>query len=235
MDELVVATAARECAQLFLTIKNLEHDSIIVCQSAHDGEIDRDKIAEAALVQIFNQHGEARGAFQRMRDEMLHFFNGALECRELGVEDIRWLALPFIHDCKKRCDVGCIASFRMQKIHPCLAVAESQNEIGGAESELAQEIDEQREKLGVGSGRCIADQIAVELKEFPKPAALLFFIPKKRCDGEPLDRFAKFPLSGSDHAGKRGSHLGAHGDMATAFVLKIEELSDEFAPAFFLI
>ena len=78
------------------------------------------------------------------------------------------------------------------------------------------------------------DNVAVELKMFAQPAALLFFVAETLADRKPLERLPEFAFVRGHHAGKRWRQLGAHRDFALAFVSEIEKLSDDLRAAFFL-
>src|SRR5438132_13847123 len=70
---------------------------------------------------------------------------------------------------------------------------------------------------------------------FAQPAALLFFVTKELADREPLERFLEGALMRSDDTGERRRQLGAHRDLAIAFVSKIEKLIDNLGAALFSI
>ena len=81
----------------------------------------------------------------------------------------------------------------------------------------------------------VADDVAVELEEFAESAALLFFVSEEGGRAEPLHGFFELAFFGDDHASEGGGHFWAERDVSIAFVDEVEELSEEFAAAFFLI
>ena len=118
-----------------------------------------------------------------------------------------------------------------EKVHPRAAVADPDNDVTGAETEGAQGFDEEGEQFGVGGGRVVTDEVAVELEEFAEASALLFFVAEERGDAEPFDRLAVFARFGDEHAGYGRGHFRSQGDFALAFVGEGKKLPEDFTPA----
>ena len=122
-----------------------------------------------------------------------------------------------------------------KKIRPEFAVADPDDKIFLGESKFTQEIDAKRNQFDIGGEIAFADDVAIELKMFAQPAALLFFVSEKLSDREPFERFLEFAFMRRDHASKRGRELRAQRDFAFAFVSEIEKLLDNFRAALFLV
>ena len=74
----------------------------------------------------------------------------------------------------------------------------------------------------------LTNDVAIELKMFAQPAALLFFVAKELADREPFERLSKFAFVRRDHARKRRREFGAQRDLAFAFVSEFEKLIRQF-------
>ncbi len=81
----------------------------------------------------------------------------------------------------------------------------------------------------------LADNVAIELKMFAQPAALLFFVSEKLSDREPFERFLEFPFVRRNHTSKRGREFRTQRNFAFAFVYEIEKLLDNFRAAFLFV
>src|SRR6478736_6950599 len=118
---------------------------------------------------------------------------------------------------------------------PSLAVADPDHEIFFGESECTQEIDAKRDQLDVGGQILLANDVAIELKMFAQPAALLLLVSEKLSDREPFEWFLEFAFVRRNHASKCGREFGTQRDFAVAFVCEIEKLLDNFRAAFLLV
>src|SRR4030095_9022294 len=81
----------------------------------------------------------------------------------------------------------------------------------------------------------LADDVAIELKMFAQPAALLLLVSKKLSDREPFEWFLEFAFVGRDHTSQRARKFRTQRDFACAFVCEIEKLLDNFRAAFLLV
>src|SRR6476661_3718446 len=118
---------------------------------------------------------------------------------------------------------------------PSLAVADPDHEIFFGESECTQEIDAKRDQLDVGGQILLANDVAIELKMFAQPAALLLFVSEKLSDREPFEWFLEFAFVRRNHTSKRGREFRAQRDFAFAFVCEIEKLRNNFRPTFLAV
>src|SRR4030095_6884563 len=81
----------------------------------------------------------------------------------------------------------------------------------------------------------LADDVAIELKMFAQPAALLLLVSEKLSDREPFEWLLEFAFVGRNHTSKRGREFRTQRDFAFAFVCEIEKLLDNFCAAFLLV
>src|SRR5262249_10256361 len=92
-----------------------------------------------------------------------------------------------------------------------------------------------RYQFDVGSEILLADDVAVQLKVFAQPAALLLLVSEKLSDREPFEWFLEFAFMRPNHTSKRGREFRTKRHFAFAFVCEIEKLLDNFRAAFFLV
>ena len=93
------------------------------------------------------------------------------------------------------------------ELGPGVAIADANYEIFLAQTKAAQGVDDHRQQFGVGGGRGFSDNVAVELIEFPEPAAALAFVAETVGDREPFERFPEVARPCGDHAREGGSHF----------------------------
>src|SRR6478736_596977 len=118
---------------------------------------------------------------------------------------------------------------------PSLAVADPDHEIFFGQSECTQEIDGKRNQLDVGGQIILADDVAIELKMFAQPAALLLLVSEKLSDREPFEWFLEFAFVRRNHTSKRRRQFRTKRDFAFALVCEIEKLLDDFRAAFLFV
>src|SRR5438093_2323545 len=123
----------------------------------------------------------------------------------------------------------------MKKISPEFAVADPDHEIFVGESEPTQNINAKCNQFDFGGEILLADDVAIELKMFAQPAALLFLVSEKLSDREPFEWFLEFAFMRRNHTSKRGREFRTQRDFALAFVCEIEKLLDNFRAAFLFV
>src|SRR5262249_5107257 len=102
-------------------------------------------------------------------------------------------------------------------------------------AERTEDIDAKRYQLDVGGEILLADDVAVQLKVFAQPAALLLLVSEKLSDREPFEWFLEFAFMRRNHTSKTRREFTTKRDVAFAFVWEIEKLLDNFRDAFFLV
>src|SRR5947208_12038903 len=122
-----------------------------------------------------------------------------------------------------------------EKISPKFAVANPDHETFFGKSECTQDINAKRNQFDVRSEILLANDVAIELKMFAQPAALLLLVSEKLSDGEPFEWFLEFAFVHRNHTSKRGREFRTQRDFAFAFVCEIEKLLDNFGAAFLLV
>src|SRR5262249_32658077 len=113
--------------------------------------------------------------------------------------------------------------------------ANPDHEILFCKSKCTQDINGKRNQFNIGSEIVLADNVAVELKMFAQPAALLLLVSKKLSDREPFEWFLEFAFVRRNHTSKRRREFRTQRDFAFAFVSEIEELLYNFRTAFLLV
>ena len=105
-------------------------------------------------------------------------------------------------------------------------------EFVGGEPEVAHHVNTCRNQFRVRSDLGAAEDVHVELEEFPEPAPLHLFIPEEARDGIPSDGAFERIAPCRNHARERGRELGPKRHSPFGLVFEHIELFFYFVPGF---
>ena len=231
MNEVVVATATGDRAELSRPIESLKNNAGIIGEPAHDREIDFDEFGQAALRQVAHQLIELFAPSASVEN----FENWIGQRSQTFSRFLPRLAFAFVDHLKQLAPAIFGYILRSQQVGPKFAIAQPNDHVIRGKTEGAQQVDQERDQFDIRSGRSVADDVAIELEMFAQPAALLFFVAETLGDGEPLERFAEPAFMRCDDPGECRRELGPHRDFAVASIGEIEKLRDDFGAALFLV
>ena len=228
----VIATTTRNGAEIPLESKGLKDHPRVVCETAHHPEIGTDIVAEPACRQVGKERSKGRDL--RLRDELLQGRNLDPE----GLEQFsRFLGRHLLDAIDNRQELPCLLlgnAVTAHEIMPCRAVAQTDREVLCPQSEGAEQIDQKRDHLGIGGGRGVADEVAVELQELPQTPPLLALVAEAGADIEPTHRLRKITVPCRNHAGQSWGHLGAQSHGTLPLVGELVELAEDLPSAVLL-
>ena len=229
-EQAIESSASGDGTAVLAAVENFENETGVISEAAHDAQVELAEVVESAGGEVGLQGGEEVGAGRG--DESFDIGEAEAEGSEFFLEHVAGFAFEFVDDGERFAGLGFVGhALGGEEFHPGAAVADADDDVIRGEAEGAQGFDEEGKKLGVGGGRVVADEVAVELEEFAEASALLFFVAEERGDAEPLDRFAVFARFGDEHAGYGRGHFRSQGDFALAFVGEGKKLPEDFAPA----
>jgi len=110
---------------------------------------------------------------------------------EGGVELFDGVAFEFVNDSEEVLKLMMIEAFLLGELIPDVAVGKADGEVVFGEAEFEHGGDGERDELGIGSGRGVADEVGVELVEFATASFLWFFVAEALADLEPLERLGR--------------------------------------------
>src|ERR1043166_892704 len=208
LDEIIIASAAGDGAQLAFAVKCLKHHARIVGQPANNVIINRHKILQPArseVVQNKFQFSSRLAFLNKGRD----FLGGKTQRDQFGAALLGGFGVELVDGLIEFVSPGRVATVLGVKVLPGIAAAQPDEKIIGGQAEGAQGIDEQRDQFGVRREVRLAEDVGVELEVFAHAALLLALVAEELGDGEPLDGLLVIALVRRRHAREGGGHLRA--------------------------
>ncbi len=245
LQQVVIAAASADGAQLLSGIPQLEDDTGIVGETADDREVHIHVVGHTQVFQMPQVGGEfgdpladARHVSERPAERVDSaqldggedpLDRGRLqpELLEAFLQSLSRLALQLIHHLVHRRQRPLRHAEVSKDGGEHAPVRNTGANLGGVESGRSDDVDRRRQQLGVRQHIRFAQDVHVELEVLAQAAALLSLVAIELWHREPANRLAQRPGSRAHHAGERGSHLRPQGDLPAAFVFELVELLND--------
>ena len=238
-EEVVVAAAAEDGAELALRVERLEDDAGVVGEAADDGDVEDDLVADAVDLEQREKlpdagdrggvrAGDGGGLVERRDVHQVERLAAGLVVEPLAAHDLldrlaRHLALLVEREEGAGVEPLVDAEPREQ-LREERAGGEADAVGLVRDAHAAHRVDRGGEDLGLAGDVLLADHVEVELVVFALTALGHALVAEALGDAEPLEGELERALALRDHARERGRHLRPERDVAAGLVLERVDL-----------